>query len=409
MNLLETCRLAFAALTANKLRSGLTMLGISVGVFSFIGVMTVISALRLQIESGMSTLGANTFQIDKYGSNNFSSGDRSRFYNRRDIDLFQAQRFKALMGPEVPVCLQIQRGGIAGAYLDRKTNPNLGLVGSDENYAASLKYEIATGRNLDASDVEQGRAVCVLGNDVVDQLFPGESALGHIVRLNGQNYTVVGTLTAKGTAFGRSQDNLVVTPITRWLQIYSRAWRSIKISAQAETAATFAARQDQAIGNMRLVRGLQPEDPNDFEVTSNDSMIETFNKIAATVAVGAFVISAIALVASGIGVMNIMLVSVTERTREIGIRKSIGARRRNILVQFLLEAVVLSLVGGLAGIAAGVAGGNLVALIMHVALIFPWGWAAAGVGVCTAIGISFGLYPAWKAARLDPIEALRYE
>ena len=409
MNLLETCRLAFAALAANKLRSALTMLGITVGVFSFIGVMTVISGLRAQIESGMSTLGANTFQIDKYPANNFTSGDRSRFYNRRDIDLFQAQRFKELMGAAVPVCLQIQRGGITGAYLDRKTNPNLSLVGSDEHYAASLNYEISTGRNLDPGDVDLGRAVCVIGNDVVEQLFPGENALGHTVRLNGQNYTVVGTLAAKGTSFGRSQDNLVVAPITRWLQIYSRAWRSIKLSVQADSAAALATMQEQAVGTMRLVRGLQPEDSNDFEVFSNDSMIEAFNKIAAVVAVGAFVISAIALVASGIGVMNIMLVSVTERTREIGIRKSIGARRRNILVQFLLEAVALSLIGGLAGIAAGVAGGNLVAHFLNVALIFPWMWAAAGVAVCAGIGIAFGLYPAWKAARLDPIEALRYE
>jgi putative ABC transport system permease protein len=409
MNFLETLRLAFAALAANKLRSVLTMLGISVGVFSVIGVMTVISGLRGSIESGMSTLGANTFQIGKFPALTFSRGARSLYANRRDIDFVQATRFKELMGGGAPVCLQISRGGITAAYMDRKTNPNVSLVGADENYASSLSFELASGRNLEPGDVELGRPVCVIGADLVAQLFPGESPLGHVLRLGGRNYTVVGTFAPKGPAFGSSQDNFLVTPLTRWLEIYSRAGRSIKISVQAAGAAALAAAQDQAVGAMRIVRGLQPEDPNDFELTSNDSMIAAFNSIAGVVAVGAFVVSAIALVASGIGVMNIMLVSVTERTREIGIRKSIGARRRNILVQFLLEAVALSLVGGIAGIAAGVAAGNLGALVMHYGLIFPWGWALTGLLVCGGIGVTFGLYPAWKAARLDPIEALRHE
>ncbi len=157
------------------------------------------------------------------------------------------------------------------------------------------------------------------------------------------------------------------------------------------------------------MRGLAPEYDNDFEVFSNDSLIEAFNSIASVVAIGAFVISAIALLASGVGVMNIMLVSVTERTKEIGVRKSIGAKKRNILVQFLIEAVVLSLAGGLAGIIIGVVGGNLIAAYLSAVMVFPWGWATAGLLVCSAIGIGFGFYPAWKAAALDPIEALRYE
>ena len=408
MNFCETLRLAFAALAANRLRSALTMLGISVAGFSVIGVMTVISGLRASIESGMSTLGANTFQIGKFPSLTFSRGARSFYANRRDIDYVQASRFKELMG-DTAVCLQLSRNGITAAYLDRKTNPNVTLVGSDENYAASLSFDLATGRNLEPGDVALGRPVCVLGADLVTQLFPGENALGHVLRLDGRNYTVVGTFAAKGAAFGQSQDNFLVTPLSRWLEIYSRAGRSIKISVQAAGAAALAAAQEQAVGAMRLVRGLQPEDTNDFELTSNDTMIAAFNSIAGVVAVGAFVVSAIALVASGIGVMNIMLVSVTERTREIGIRKSIGARRRHILVQFLLEAVALSLVGGIAGIAAGVVAGNVGALVMHYGLIFPWGWALTGLLVCGGIGVTFGLYPAWKAARLDPIEALRHE
>jgi putative ABC transport system permease protein len=230
-----------------------------------------------------------------------------------------------------------------------------------------------------------------------------------MVRIDGQNYTVVGLLGPKGSSFGQSQDNFAVTPITQFLEAYGRAGRSISVNIQAKSQEELAAIQEVAVGNMRLVRGLDPEDPNDFETFSNDSLIEAFNNIASVVAVGAFVISAIALLASGVGVMNIMLVSVTERTKEIGIRKSIGAKKRNILSQFLIEAVVLSLAGGLAGIAVGVIGGNAVAAFLNATAVFPWGWALGGMIVCSGIGIVFGFYPAWKAASLDPIEALRYE
>ncbi len=409
MRFSEILRLAFAALGANKLRSALTMLGISVGVFSVIGVMTVISGLRGQIEVGLSTLGANTFQFEKNPPFDRGNGDRSRTANRRNIDYAQATRFKELMGEGAPVCLQIARSGLAAAYLDRKTNPDIALVGSDENYLASLDFSLALGRDLNAGDVDLGRPVCVLGDQVAKALFADESPLGQAVRVGGQNYTVVGVIAPKGASFGQSRDNFVLTPITRWLQIYNRANRSIKISVQAPNAMALTAEADRAVGLMRLVRGLQPEDANDFEVTSNDSLIAAFDQVAGVIAIAAFIVSAIALVASGVGVMNIMLVSVTERTREIGIRKSIGARRRSILTQFLLEAVALSLLGGLAGVAAGIIGGNLVAAVLSIAVVFPWGWALAGLLVCAVIGVTFGLYPAWKAAGLDPIEALRHE
>ena len=181
------------------------------------------------------------------------------------------------------------------------------------------------------------------------------------------------------------------------------------MNVQALSQAELADTQEKAVGMMRLVRGLHPEDPNDFEVFSNESLIEAFNKIADVVAAGALIISAIALLASGVGVMNIMLVSVTERTKEIGIRKSIGAKKRSILLQFLSEAVALSLIGGLAGVTAGVVVGDAAAFFMNMAISFPWLWAGIGLAVCGGIGVGFGLYPAWKAASLDPIEALRYE
>jgi putative ABC transport system permease protein len=408
MNFSEILRLAFDSLKANKLRSSLTMLGIAVGVFSVIGVMTVISGLKGSIESGLNVLGANSFQFMKYPAINFSD-PRQRFANRKDIDFSQASRFKEMMGDTAQVSLMLRRGGRVAMYLDRRTNPNVILGGGDENFITSRDYEIAAGRNLGPDDVEFGRAVVLLGDELNKKLFPNENPLGRMVRVDGQAYTVVGLLASKGTSFGQSQDNFAVVPITQFLETYGRSGRSISVNIQAPGQAELAAVQETAVGTMRLVRGLDPEDPNDFEVFSNDSLIEAFNNIANTVAIGAFVISAIALLASGVGVMNIMLVSVTERTKEIGIRKSIGAKKQNILMQFLFEAVLLSLVGGLMGIAVGIIGGNAVAGMMNATAVFPWGWAIAGMLVCSGIGVTFGFYPAWKAASLDPIEALRYE
>ena len=407
MLIAEIFRLAFSSLTANKLRSSLTVLGIAVGVFSVIGVMTFINGMRGSIESGLNVLGANSFQISKFPAISFS--DWNRFRNRRDVTYAIANRFKDLMGDAAKVNLQIGRGGQIVSYRDRRTNPNVRLMGTDENYVTALNFDIVAGRNLGANDVEYGRPVCLLGSDVVLKLFPGEEALGQGVRMNGQNYTVVGLLAPKGTAFGGNPDALVITPISRFLAVYGRSMRSINLNVQAPSQAELAATQEKSVGMMRLVRGLRPEDLNDFEIFSNESLIDAFNKIADVVSAGALIISAIALLASGVGVMNIMLVSVTERTKEIGIRKSIGAKKRSILLQFLAEAVALSLIGGIAGVAVGVGGGNAAAYFMNTEINFPWMWAGIGLAVCGGIGVIFGLYPAWKAASLDPIEALRYE
>jgi putative ABC transport system permease protein len=401
--------MAFSSLGANKLRSALTLIGMSIGVFSIIFVMTLINAMRSSVETGLNVLGANSFEISKWPPINFSHEAWMRFRNRRDITFSVASRFKEQMGDAARVNLVMGRGGQTVIYRDRKTNPNVGLLGTDENYISAFNYDVAAGRNIGADDVEYGRPICLLGADVVQKIFPNEEPLGKLVRINGQNYTVVGVLAPKGTSFGQSQDNRVLTPITRWLTVYGRAFRSIAINVQAVSQADLPDAQEKAIGAMRLVRGLHPEDPNDFEVFSNESLIEAFNKIADVVASGALIISAIALLASGIGVMNIMLVSVTERTKEIGVRKSIGAKKRNILAQFLIEAVALALIGGVVGVIVGVGGGDIVATIMNMKIETPWLWTGIGLLVCGGIGIIFGLYPAWKAARLDPIEALRYE
>jgi len=408
MNFIEILRLALSSLAANKLRSGLTMLGISVGVFSVIGVMTVITGLRGSIENGLNVLGANSFQITKFPAMDFS-GARRRFANRRDLNYAEAARFKDLMRGTAAISTQTYRSRLRASSQERSTNPDVVLMGTDDNFIASQNYDIATGRNLSEDDVALARSVAIIGSEIAEKLFPNNDALGSVVRIDNKNYQIIGVLASKGTSFGQSQDNLAATPITRFLMNYGQQGRSLSINVQAFSQEALGAAQETAIGMMRLVRELEPEDPNDFEVFSNESLIESFNKIAGIVAVGAFVISAIALLASGVGIMNIMLVSVTERTKEIGIRKSIGARKQNILMQFLIEAVLLSMVGGLAGIITGVVGGNIGAHFLNASAVFPWGWALAGLSVCSLIGVGFGFYPAWKAAALDPIEALRYE
>jgi len=408
MILWETLMLAFQSLKSNKLRSALTMLGIAIGIFTVISVMTAVSGVKSAIQDGLNVLGANSFQVSKFPIVNFSD-PRVRFGNRPDIRLRDGVRFKELMGQDASVSLITGRGGRRVFHGEENTNPNVQIAGTDENYLSGYAYEVAMGRPLSSDDVDFARAICVIGEDVRKRLFRDKSPLGESIRIDGAAFTVVGVMAPKGSSFGQSLDNRVIIPITRYFNNYGRANRSLSLNVQAESAEDLDRVMEIAIGAMRLVRGLEPEDENDFETTTNDSLIKTFDDALNTVAIGAFVISAIALLAAGVGVMNIMLVSVTERTREIGIRKSLGARKLTILTQFLTEAVALSLFGGVAGILLGIGGGNLAGQLLSAAVVFPVGWATAGLVVCSGIGIGFGLYPAWKAASMDPIEALRYE
>lgn len=409
MDYAEIVKMALASLQAHKLRSALTMLGIAVGVFSIIGVMTILGALQNTIETGLSALGANTFQIQKYPATLIGGMNLSKYNNRRDIDYDDALAFKRLMGDEAKIGIEISVGAKQAVYQGRKTNPNLSLIGGDANYVANNGYNLAYGRNLNDEDVLYARNVIVIGDGVQKLLFETENPIGKEIKFDGRNYVVIGVLELKGSAFGQGQDNFALIPITRFLTNYGRAGRSLILTVQAPSQALYQSAMDKAIGAMRLARRLQAEDVNDFEIVANDSLVKQFQEFAGVIRVGAFIISFIALLAAGVGIMNIMLVSVTERTKEIGIRKSVGAKKFNILTQFLIEALALSLSGGLLGIVAGALGGNAVAIAMNAPFAFPLDWAAIGLLVCSAIGVAFGFYPAYKAASLDPIEALRFE
>jgi putative ABC transport system permease protein len=387
------------------------MLGITIGVFSVISVMTAIGAMQSSIESGLTLFGSNIFQFAKYPVTVNAGGKGSKKYeNRRDIDYRQAQRYAELMeGRASEVCLKVFDGGKQAVYNHIKTTPTLTIVGTNKSFLAANAYSLAYGRNLNEEDVALSRRVVLIGRDVEQRLFPHESPVGRVIKLAGHTYTVVGVMGERGTAFGQSQDDLCVLPITRYFEDFGSANRTINIATQSFWQMDYNRTVDGGIGAMRIARGLAAEEPNDFEIYTNDSLKSAFASVADVVRVGAFVISTIALLAAGIGIMNIMLVSVTERTKEIGIRKSIGARNRDILRQFLAEAVFISETGGIIGIILGVIGGDLLAAWLKVTLIFPYGWALAGLIVCSLIGIGFGLYPAYRAASLDPIEALRFE
>ncbi len=413
MRFIEIIQMSLGSLGVNKLRSALTMLGITIGVFSVIGVMTAVTALRSSIESGLSFLGSNMFQFGKFPVNGGGpEGSRRRYELRRDITLDQAMRYQRLMeGTADVVCLKVfdQEGTAQAVYNGLKTTPGLTFGGSNENFLAANQYAIADGRNFTPDDVELGRPVVIIGQDIVSRLFPSEVALGKLIKVKDRTYTVIGTFAVKGQQFGNSGDAIAMIPVTRFLQDFGAERRTINIATQAPNQEFYNETMDKGVTAMRIVRGLKPEQDNDFETYSNDSLISIFAKVADIIAAGSFVISGIALLAAGVGIMNIMLVSVTERTKEIGIRKSIGARKKNILTQFLLESMAISIAGGLVGIFLGVIVGNWVASMMSASLIFPWNWAAIGLLVCSGIGVGFGFYPAWKAASLDPIEALRFE
>jgi len=409
----EIIAMALNSLGANKLRSALTMVGITIGVFSVISVMTAIGALQNSIENGLSFLGSNIFQFAKYPANMSASGNvKKKYENRRNITYRQALHYYKLMeGSAREICLKSFAYEVKGqaVYNGVKTTPSLLLVGANRSFLTANAYTLGYGRNLNDEDVDLARSVIVVGKMIEKRLFPHETPIGKVIRVSGHTFTVIGVLAEKGTAFGQSQDDLCIMPITRFFEDFGEAKRTVNIATQAFSAETYNRTLDKAVGAMRIARGLRANQENDFEIYSNDSLKSAFISIAGVVRIGAFIISFIALVAAGIGIMNIMLVSVTERTKEIGVRKSIGARSRDILRQFLTEAVFISEAGGVLGILLGVIGGDLLALWLKVDLIFPFGWAFAGLVVCSAIGIGFGLYPAYRAAALDPIEALRYE
>jgi len=400
--------MAIDAIRQNKLRSILTLLGISIGVFSVIGVMTAIRTLESSVQSGLNVFAANTFVIQKYPSIQIGRRDK-KIRNRKNIDYDQYKKLKERA--KLPVLVSVSEGSSIRnvKYKDISVKNYVSLLGGDEGSIRMYKTFISDGRNIAPDDVRYARNVCVLGMDVVDRLFPFEDPLSKKIQIEGLNYYVIGVTERQGEAFGQSQDNYIAIPVTNYLQKFSNKWTTLSINVEAASEKDYDKTREEVIGIMRTIRKVKAGEDNDFELETNDEMIETFSGFTSGIKLFALSVSIIALVVAGIGIMNIMLVSVTERIKEIGIRKAIGATKQDILTQFLMEAVFLSEFGGIVGIIMGISAGNLVSFIFKIPAVIPIDWAIIGLAVCSLIGIGFGIYPAWKAAQLDPIESLRFE
>ena len=404
----ESVRMTFDAIRANKLRSTLTLLGISVGIFSVISVMTAIKTLESSIESGLNVFGTNTFLITKDPAIQF--GGNEKYRNRKNIDLDQYLQLKERA--KLPILVsggdETERVRVV-TYKDKKTKQAPRVSGGDSGTLRTVNTYIADGRNLTDEDVHLSRSVCIIGADVVDILFPFEDPLGKVIQLQGINFTVVGVTERQGQSFGQSQDNYVFMPVTTFLQRFRGKSYSLGITVESESSEMYSETLDEVIGVLRAIRKVPPGEENNFEITTNDELMETFGTFTGSIKIFAFSISVIALIVAGIGIMNIMLVSVTERIKEIGIRKAIGATRSHILFQFLTESVFLCQIGGIIGVIFGVAAGNIISLVAKVPAVIPFDWAIYGVISCSIIGIGFGSYPAWRAANLDPVESMRFE
>ena len=259
------------------------------------------------------------------------------------------------------------------------------------------------------SDIKYSKDICLLGQDVQDKLFTGIDPIGQTIKVDNHNLKIVGNIEKAPSFFGRSMDNYIAIPITSYQSFYGKNKGSVEITVMANSKEDYDATIQAAIGYLRTIRKVEPGKDNDFDIFSNDSLIGQINDITGGVKIGAMAISLIALLAAGVGIMNIMLVSVTERTKEIGIRKAVGARKSNILIQFLIEAIILCLIGGFIGIVLGVGLGNIVGSFLNAKTAIPYDWVAIGLSLCVLVGVIFGTYPAYKASNLDPIEALRYE
>ena len=408
MKLFELFKVAFDSLRANKLRSSLTVIGIVIGIFSIISISTVISMLQNSIAEGLSSLGKNTFQIQKFPA--MQMGRLSeKIRNRKNITIEDYYRLRNLMTEARSIGAEQWQFGKTVKSDFEVTNPNVQIAGATPEALPNNQWIIADGRAINDNDLERSRRVCILGVDVAKKLFKFIDPLGQEIRVDGLRLRIIGVFEPQGQMFGQSKDNFVLLPLTTFQGKYGKYNTSINITVMSFSTASYNYTIETATGYMRTIRKVPPGTDNDFDIFSNESLIMQVAGITQYVRLGAFVIAFIALLAAGIGIMNIMLVSVTERTREIGIRKAIGAKKKNILVQFLIEAVTLCQFGGIFGIILGIGAGNLAGSFLNASPTLPLDWIIIGVFLCVAIGVTFGTYPAYKAANLDPIEALRYE
>jgi len=398
----EAVKIAWDALRKNKLRAFLTLLGIIVGVTTVIGIVSITEGLDKAFGEEISSLGSNVLYVQKFPWAHVTDWDEIR--NRKDITLEEVEALEKFL--TIPAAISPSTETTRTVKYKSEFLEDVSITGTNEVKTSDVFPEY--GRDLTAMDVHHRRLVCVAGSDIAENLFKNENPIAKRIKIGGYKFRIVGVLEKQGDVFGHNLDQEVRIPLGVFYKLFGSN-RSLTITVKVENPELLDQTRDQIRGILRRVRKVPPGAEDDFSVNQMDMIMDLYNNLTSTLYAAAIGVGAISLLVGGIGIMNIMLVSVTERTREIGIRKAIGAKRRNILWQFLIESVVISAIGGLIGIGLGFAIGRLIASISPLPTTIT-GWSIfLGIGFSSAVGIFFGLYPASKAARLNPIESLRYE
>ncbi len=426
MKLKDIISLSYRTIRSNKLRTGITVAIIAMGIGALVWIITGIEAASNSLTSSFSTMGANAFSLRFKERNIRFGGGRQREVSKvskaslrekksnegKSITYEEAREFKKRY--RFPAAVSIALGGGSNLVVNnevKKTNPDVRLMGSDENYLLLNGYELAYGRNMASAEVESGRSVCVLGAAVAEKLYPGNTmkAVDKVIKVDHVPYRVVGVLKDKGSSAFFNADKLVITTVNAVRRLYGSENRSFIIAVMVNDLKMMEVATGEAIGTFRPVRKLDVKDANNFYIDKSDSIAAKLLTNLGFLKYATIAIAFITLIGAAIGLMNIMLVAVNERTREIGLMKALGGKSKDIRAQFLWESVIISLMGAAVGIIAGLTLGNVIAILLKSGFVFPVYWVIAAIFMCTIIGILAGLYPAYKASRLNPIEALRHE
>jgi putative ABC transport system permease protein len=412
MNLKENVFEGLRSIKGNLLRTILTALIISLGITSLVGILTAIDGIQSSVDNSFSGLGANSFDIRNRAAMQIRrEGQKEKRF--KNINYRQAMQYKNLFLSKGKVSLKTNvSSNVIAKYSSKKSNPNVRLVGIDDNFMELKGYKVGMGRNFNGNEFSNSINVCILGVDVVDQLFLKENPMDKEILVNGIKLKVVGLLDKKGNMMGGGDDRVIMVPLETGRKMAVGRNLNFDITTSSSKILNIEDFMEEARGIMRKVRKDPVGMEDSFSLDRSDSMAKSFEGITSSLRIGGFVIGFITLLGAAIALMNIMMVSVSERTREIGIRKSLGATPNRILQQFLIEAIVICLLGGIGGIMLAIPIGNLIAQGISsgsASFIIPWLWMFTGIVICILVGLFSGIYPAFKASQMDPVESLRYE